>query len=144
MMHIDDEIRRVRQFIQELNNVREVYFKELCDKVLNSEYKNWHQHEQFGEYADLENDLLDYIFDDYGDLNYMSFADYLTEWYQEKDDPEKVMIDGETHNEFVERVNSVNEEIKGQTYMPFVDEYNTEENYDNRARNLRKISKDFW
>jgi len=39
-LHIDDEIRRVRQFIQELNNVREIYFKELCDKVLNSEYKN--------------------------------------------------------------------------------------------------------
>jgi len=58
----------------------------------------------------------------------MSFADYLTEWYQEKEDQEEIMIDGETHNEFVERVNSGNEEIKGQTYMPFVDEFNTEEN----------------
>jgi len=124
-LHIDDEIRRVRQFIQELNNVREVYFKELCDKVLNSEYKNWHQHEQFGEYADLENDLLDYIFDDDEETDKLTFGEYLEKWYHRE---EKVMIDGETFNEFVERLNSVNEEIKGQTYMPFVDEYNTEGN----------------
>ena len=118
--HIDDEIFRVREFIQELDNVRERYFKELLQKVVDSdEYKPLAEDLQWGE-----DDLFDYIFDNDEETDKLTFGEYI-EYWNHKEPP---MIDGETHNEFIERLNSVNEEIKGQTYMPFVDEFNTTEN----------------
>ena len=136
--HIDDEIFRVREFIQELDNVRERYFKELLQKVADSdEYKPLAEDLQWGE-----DDLFDYIFDHDEETDKLTFSEYL-----EQQLGPFPMIDEETHDEndiantlqifddrarwvhrvwSYERLNSVDEEIKGQTYMPSVDEYNNE------------------